>query len=184
MLQSETNTDGEIEEELPFLKEFIAQIAGYLGIWSERRPGVDCNGLPLVAKVASSLSSRCSPNSSQSHPEMFRTGIHFAACAKTVVMSRRSFADRLCYDAAEMNEFVMFGDISLSWGTTLSRAIIRWGENKWLVRRDAWDQLCFPSPRDALWYSFSRCLHRQSLCRHIMGFTHDDKVERSDPAIV
>lgn len=30
----------------------------------------------------------------------------------------------------------------------------------------------------------SFCFHRRPLCRRLIGFTHDDKVERSDPAIV
>lgn len=28
------------------------------------------------------------------------------------------------------------------------------------------------------------CFHRRPLCRRVKGFTHDDKVQRSDPAIV
>lgn len=60
---------------------------------------------------------------------------------------------------------------------------VRWHKG-WLGWRDAWNKLCFPAEKDALWYSFSFCFHRRPLCCRVIGFGHDDKVEHSDPAIV
>lgn len=61
--------------------------------------------------------------------------------------------------------------------------LARWHKG-WLGWRDASNKLCSPAQKDALWYSFSFCFHRLPLCRRVIGFTHDDKVERSDPAFV
>lgn len=77
--------------------------------------------------------------------------------------------------------------------TTLSRAFTRRGENNRGSHADTKGgsdgetpqiSFVFRCKRDALWYPFSLCLHRQPLCRRIIGFTHDDKVEHSHPAIV
>lgn len=49
-------------------------------------------------------------------------------------------------------------------------------------RRDASNELCFPVLREALCRPPS--VHRRPLCRRIIGFSHDDKFKRSQPAIV
>lgn len=59
----------------------------------------------------------------------------------------------------------------------------RWHKGR-LGWRDASNKLCFPAQKDALWYSFSFWFHRWPLCCCVMGFSHNDKVELYDPAIV
>lgn len=122
MLQSETNTDRvEGGGELPFLKVFIAQIASYLSTWNGGKGGLELTETAShcsEAKVASSVLSRCSPNSSDSDPDMFIIWIHFTACVirkiklQKVMMSVYSFSEksyRICYETAEMNVFITFG---------------------------------------------------------------------------
>ena len=211
LLRSERNTDrvvglgggwgGGVDGNLPFLKVFIAQIASYLRIWNEG------NSLPLfVAKVASSLPSRCSPSSSDSDPDNVYNGEPFYCMCydknkalKEVKMSVCSFSEcnLVCHERAEkwmrsyrrgdsryhfteLQNHIKRGIYSLR-GKQL-RLVRR--HKGWLGRRDVWNKLCFPAQKNALWYSFSFCLHRRPLCRRVIGFTHDDKVGLSDPAIV
>lgn len=95
------------------------------------------------------------------HPGLFRTGSHFSVCAKTVTTPGRSL--RTNERAAELRRHIKPCSYS-------SR-----GESA---------ALCFLAQRDVLWYFVCGCLRRRSLCRRVMGFTHDDKAERSDPTIV
>lgn len=117
---------------------------------------------------------------------------------RKLYMSMLSFSPNvtLCImQTAEMNVLLMSGGIiSPSCGTTLSRAFTRRWENNWgsyaahkgtarVARRLKW-ALFLGAEKTPCWHSFCFCFHRRPLCCHVIGFTHDDKVERSDPAIV
>lgn len=93
-------------------------------------------------------------------------------CAHNVLESRRYHSSPGCRTTLSPSIYSLRGK---------QLRLVRWHKGR-LGWRDAWNKLCF---QDALWYSFSFCLHRRPLCwPRVIGFTHDDKVERSDPAIV
>lgn len=102
--------------------------------------------------------------------------------------------------ATQMNVISMFGWRSgyhfPSRSATLSRTFSRWRRKQlslagWhkgarlMARRFKYALFCSTNEKKKMPYG-GHCLqiHRWPLCRRVMGFIHDDKVKRSDPAIV
>lgn len=171
------------------------QLSRYL----EASLGVNWNSLLFFeAKVASSILSRCSPKFSD---QIFTAWSLFTAwveikwsftCLHTylfrlivilcVVKQQEKYVSvELGLSSPEQQHYhIKSGHLLAEEKTIGSRTLTQRAAR--MARR--LKQALFPAQRDALWYSLSSSCHRRPLWCGVIGFTHDDGVERSDPAFV